>query len=145
MHSGNQSQDPNETGQAALLSNDQQAIGFTGYQKDEALGLYYANARFYDPLVGAFGATDPWAGDPSRPVTLNKFLYANGNPVVFVDPSGKYGEAGHFYDFHSCSGCWTMTRRTPKLWHSIRSCLMKLANLTRSIRLYEAAFDKWRD
>ncbi|MBK8287037.1 MAG: hypothetical protein IPK97_20425 [Ahniella sp.] len=97
VHSGNQSQDPNQTGQAALLSNDQQAIGFTGYQKDEALGLYYANARFYDPLVGAFGATDPWAGDPSRPVTLNKFLYANGNPVVFVDPSGKYGEAGHFY------------------------------------------------
>ncbi|MBK8287028.1 MAG: RHS repeat protein [Ahniella sp.] len=91
VHSGNQSQDPNQTGQAALLSNDQQAIGFTGYQKDEALGLYYANARFYDPLVGAFGATDPWAGDPSRPVTLNKFLYANGNPVVFVDPDGRRG------------------------------------------------------
>ncbi|WP_206207917.1 RHS repeat-associated core domain-containing protein [Ahniella affigens] len=91
INSGNQSQDPNQTGQAALLKNDNQTIGFTGYQKDEDLGLYYAGARFYDPLIGGFGAMDPWTGDTGRPITLNKYLYANGNPVVFVDPDGRKG------------------------------------------------------
>jgi len=91
VSSGNANLDPNQTGHAALLTNDQQTLGFTGYQKDEDLGLYYANARFYDPLVGGFGATDPAIGDPANPITMNKFLYANGNPVVYVDPDGNCG------------------------------------------------------
>ncbi|MDZ4819533.1 MAG: DUF2235 domain-containing protein [Planctomycetota bacterium] len=82
---------PANTGQARLLSGDGQSIGFTGYQKDEATGLYYAGARWYDPLVGGFNAMDPAMGDNSRPVTFNKYLYANANPLVYVDPDGRYG------------------------------------------------------
>ena len=75
-------------------------FGVTGYQKDAATGLYYAGARFYDPLIGGFNGMDPWSGDNSRPITLNKYLYANGNPTVYVDPTGKYGEAGHYYTIY---------------------------------------------
>ena len=83
--------DPNTNGQAVLLSTDDQSIGFTGYLKDEATGLYYANARWYDPLIGGFNGMDPATGDISRPTTLNKYLYANASPAVFIDPTGKYG------------------------------------------------------
>lgn len=82
---------PDTTGRAALLSGDGQSIGFTGYQKDDATGLYYAGARWYDPLVGGFNAMDPATGDNSRPVTFNKYLYGNANPLVYVDPDGRYG------------------------------------------------------
>ncbi len=77
------------SGQAALLNNDNQSIGFTGYQKDSATGLYYAGARFYDPLIGGFNGMDPWSGDSSRPMTLNKYLYGLANPTRFLDPDGR--------------------------------------------------------
>ncbi len=32
---------------------------------------------------------DTWSGSLSKPVTLNKYLYADGNPVMGVDPSGN--------------------------------------------------------
>jgi len=95
------SYNPLTTGQAALLNNDAQSIGFTGYQKDSATGLYYAGARFYDPLIGGFNGMDPWSGDNSRPITLNKYLYANGNPTFYIDPSGLAGEALNVYDDES--------------------------------------------
>ena len=85
------------TGQAALLSGDGQRIGFTGYRKDEATGLYYAGARWYDPLVGGFNAMDPAMGSPDNPITFNRYLYANANPTRYVDPTGRYAEAGHYY------------------------------------------------
>lgn len=88
---------PGAPGQAELLGNDRQSIGFTGYEKDQATGLYYAGARFYDPLIGRFVTRDPVRGDPRNPVTLNPYVYANANPTFFVDPTGKYGEAGHYY------------------------------------------------
>jgi len=83
------SYNPDVTGQAALLSNDGQSIGFTGYRKDEATGLYYAQARWYDPLVGNFNAMDPAMGNPSTPLSLNKYLYAHANPTFFTDPDGR--------------------------------------------------------
>ena len=91
------SYNPNVTGQAALLRGDGQGIGFTGYEKDEATGLYLAGARFYDPMVGQFNAMDSALGDNHQPITLNKYLYANASPARFVDPTGKYAEEGHYY------------------------------------------------
>jgi RHS repeat-associated protein len=64
-------------------------LGVTGYQKDTATGLYYAGARFYDPLVGGFNGMDPWAGDNRSPITLNKYLYGRSNPLIYIDPDGK--------------------------------------------------------
>lgn len=78
-------------GQAWLPTADGQSIGFTGYRKDEATGLYYANARWYDPLVGGFNAMDPAFGKTGSPITFNKYLYANANPTFYVDPDGREG------------------------------------------------------
>lgn len=74
---------------AELLNTDQQAIGFTGYVKDTESGLYYANARYYDPRVARFITNDPEEGNPMQPPSLHRYLYAYANPTVYVDPTGR--------------------------------------------------------
>jgi hypothetical protein len=45
-------------------------------------------ARYLSNVTGRFLTRDEWAGDGSSPLTLNKYLYTNGNPVNYADPSG---------------------------------------------------------
>ena len=54
---------------------------FTGYQYDQASGLYYAGARYYDPSTGRFLSEDPL---PS----VNRYPYAANDPVDNVDVLG---------------------------------------------------------
>lgn len=61
---------------------------FAGEQFDSTLGLYYNRARYMSPVMGRFVSADPWGGMELRPTTLNKYLYANANPISNVDPSG---------------------------------------------------------
>ena len=51
-------------------------------------GLIYMRARYYSPDMKRFVNADIVAGEISNAVTLNRFAYANGNPVSFVDPFG---------------------------------------------------------
>ncbi|RDH44541.1 RHS repeat domain-containing protein [Zooshikella ganghwensis] len=66
-------------------------FGFTGHEEDPETGLVYAKARFYDPDVGRFLSMDAWEGDLTLAPSLHKYLYAYGNPLVWVDPDGKQG------------------------------------------------------
>ena len=62
---------------------------FTGHLFDEATGLYYAKARYYDPELGRFLSEDPLAGSVDDPPSLHPYLYAHANPTVFTDPDGR--------------------------------------------------------
>jgi len=64
-------------------------IRFTGEQWDADLGHYYLRARYYEPSRGRFWTMDGFEGFNADPVSLHKYLYANANPVMHVDPSGK--------------------------------------------------------
>ena len=55
-------------------------------------GLIYMRARYYSPEMRRFVNADIVAGEISNAVTLNRFAYANGNPVSFVDPFGLTAE-----------------------------------------------------
>ena len=57
--------------------------GFTGKDWDEDVGLYYFNARWYDPEIGRFISEDPAADDP------NFYGYCFNNPLILIDPTGK--------------------------------------------------------
>ena len=63
---------------------------YAGEQYDPALGHYYLRARYYNPSNGRFNQTDPFAGNPSDPQSLHKYLYAHCNPVNNSDPTGKF-------------------------------------------------------
>ena len=61
---------------------------FTGEQWDPDLGMYFLRARYLNTATGRFHSMDTYEGRNGEPVTLHKYLYANGNPAMFVDPSG---------------------------------------------------------
>ncbi|TBU99001.1 RHS repeat-associated core domain-containing protein [Phytopseudomonas dryadis] len=64
-------------------------VGYTGHMQDDGSGLVYAGARYYDPVVGRFLAIDPVGVDAGRPVSFNRYAYANNSPYGFVDPDGR--------------------------------------------------------
>ena len=61
---------------------------YAGMLYDAVTGLYYDNARFYDPSTGKFLTADPIGGGKSDPQSLNGYAYARDNPLAIVDPSG---------------------------------------------------------
>ncbi len=63
----------------------------SGEQYDSDLGLYYLRARYYNPNTGRFMSRDPEAGNRFSPASLHKYLYAGGDPVNRIDPSGRAG------------------------------------------------------
>lgn len=64
---------------------------YAGEQFDPDLNLMYLRARYLDPATGRFRTMDPHPGVPTRPITLNRYLYGNASPVDTRDPSGKEG------------------------------------------------------
>ena len=56
---------------------------------DAGLDQYYLRARYYAQGVGRFTQQDMWMGKDSDPMTLHKYLYANGDGVNYTDPSGQ--------------------------------------------------------
>jgi RHS repeat-associated protein len=62
---------------------------YRGEQYDADLGLYYLRARYYNSLTGRFLSRDPLGGKAVDPKTLHKYLYADGDPVNSMDPTGR--------------------------------------------------------
>jgi RHS repeat-associated protein len=60
---------------------------FTG-QKVDGSGLYYYNARYYDPVIGQFVSPDTIVPQPGRVDGYNRYMYVMGNPLRYNDPSG---------------------------------------------------------
>ncbi|MBN2657732.1 MAG: RHS repeat-associated core domain-containing protein [Spirochaetales bacterium] len=68
-----------ETGASGFVERD----GFyTGKKIDSHTGLYYFNARWYDPQLGRFITEDPVKDG------LNWFSYVANNPLRYTDPTG---------------------------------------------------------
>jgi RHS repeat-associated protein len=67
----------------------QSAYGYTGEMSDVS-GLTYLRARYYNPQDGRFQSRDTWGGDANQPITYNRWLYTNANPIIYTDPSGHY-------------------------------------------------------
>jgi RHS repeat-associated protein len=57
--------------------------------------LYLAGARVYHTGVGRWLTEDPLLGNSGDPMSFNRYLYTNANPVDYSDPSGlATGEEG---------------------------------------------------
>src|SRR5436190_2006245 len=64
-------------------------IGVRSEELDSDLGLINLRARQYKPGIGRFLRIDPGIGRLLTPDSLNKYLYANGDPVNLMDPTGR--------------------------------------------------------
>jgi len=69
---------------------------YAGEQFDANLGFYYLRARYMNPSNGRFHSMDSFEGVRKEPSTLHKYLYANGNPITNIDPSGNISIAMEF-------------------------------------------------
>jgi RHS repeat-associated protein len=63
-------------------------FGFTGQRQESGLGLYFYNARWYDPALGRFIQADTIVPSPADPQSWNRYSYALNNPLTYTDPSG---------------------------------------------------------
>ncbi len=78
--------------------------GYTG-QYNDATGLDYYNARYYDPVVGRFLSADVQQGNLQG---MDPYTYVGGNPETMTDPTGQWstdpgfdrggGWGGGFFD-----------------------------------------------
>ena len=61
---------------------------FTGQEWDGERGLYYYNARYYDPKLARFISADTIVPKMFDPQALNRYSYVANNPIKYIDPSG---------------------------------------------------------
>jgi len=64
-------------------------IGYTGEWQNPD-GTVFLRARVYHPALGRFLQRDSFAGFSTRPTSLNRYSYAEGNPISATDPSGHF-------------------------------------------------------
>jgi RHS repeat-associated protein len=62
-------------------------------QRLDTTGLYYYNARYYDPQIGRFISPDTIVPNPTNPQSLNRYSYCLNNPLKYIDPSGLFEES----------------------------------------------------
>ena len=65
-------------------------IKFTG-QRLDGTGLYYFNARYYDPVIGRFISADTIVPGAFSAQSLNRYSYVANSPLKHNDPSGHDG------------------------------------------------------
>ncbi|MCU0433288.1 MAG: FG-GAP-like repeat-containing protein [Bacteroidia bacterium] len=77
-------------GQVMLISGqDNFTNKFTGRQYDYNSGLYYYNARYYDPLLCRFITPDSQLGSELTSAdVMNRYAYLANNPQNSIDPTG---------------------------------------------------------
>ncbi len=64
----------------------------------DANGLYYMRARYYNPTIKRFINQDVVVGTLDEAIILNRYAYAGGDPVSYIDPFGLYYIfAGEYY------------------------------------------------
>ena len=82
-------------GETTIQGDDQakNEVCYTGGIYDQSTGLYYLNARYYNPEDGRFMTEDSYRGEIMNPETGHLYVYCANNPVNYVDPSGHFTAA----------------------------------------------------
>lgn len=66
--------------------------GYTGHEHLQGVNLIHMNGRLYDPNLKRFLSPDNYVQDVTNTQNYNRYGYVLNNPLMYVDPSGEYGE-----------------------------------------------------
>ncbi|WP_196158931.1 putative Ig domain-containing protein [Reinekea sp. G2M2-21] len=78
------------TGNMTVAAESGGDFRFQSQWLDAATGYYYLRARDYDPQTGRFLTADPAEPNVRQPESLNRYQFANANPYLHSDPSGRF-------------------------------------------------------
>jgi RHS repeat-associated protein len=70
------------------LGTTQNTRLYASEELDQDLGLLNLRARYFDTTRGRFLSIDPLLGRVGSPLSMNRYLYAEGDPVALMDPTG---------------------------------------------------------
>ncbi len=88
--------------QSGTLPTDKTYTGQRSFTDD--FGLMYYNARWYDAYLNHF--TQPDSIIPPGLQGLDRYAYANNNPVNYTDPSGHCSVGGNWQEDSSAACIW---------------------------------------
>jgi RHS repeat-associated protein len=63
---------------------------YTGEQFDPNVAMQYNRARYLSLTIARFLSQDALLGSETDPSSLHRYLYAHGDPIRGIDPSGLY-------------------------------------------------------
>jgi len=73
-----------------MLTGKQTGFGFNAEWYDAATGMQNLRARQYEPAMMRFSQKDIVRGHVAEPLSLNRYLYVQNDPINFIDPSGMF-------------------------------------------------------
>ncbi len=76
---------------------------FTGQRYETGIGLYFYNARFYDPAAGRFISADTIVPGAGNPQAFDRYAYTLNNPIRYIDPSGHLSCSAQHVSEGDCS------------------------------------------
>ena len=96
---------------------------YTGQVLDDATGLYYYNARYYDPQLGRFTQPDSVIQDFFNPQSYNRYSYCVNNPLRFTDPTGfdYWGDVGGMFLGYYDAGAELVTGTATMIAHPVNT------------------------
>jgi RHS repeat-associated protein len=82
---------------------------FTGQREEVSLGLYYYNARWYDPALGHFVQPDSMVPAAGNALDYHRYAYVRFNPLKYEDDSGHCATfANGQADLENDYDCWQL-------------------------------------
>jgi RHS repeat-associated protein len=85
------------------------SVRFTGQREEAALGLYYYNARWYDPALGHFLSPDTLVPEAGNALDYHRYAYVRFNPLKYEDGSGHCATLSNGQaDLESDYECWQL-------------------------------------
>ena len=109
-------------------------IAYVGGRWDQDTGLYYQNARFYNPVDARFLQVDVARNGEDLRATLSLYGYTEGDPMNKVDPTGyrsariRFARRGNQTTYLSrvlrVNASWAISQRNRHIRNAVRSGLL---------------------
>jgi RHS repeat-associated protein len=90
---------------------------YTGQRLDDS-GLLYYQARYYDRTLGVFISPDSLIPDPTHYPAYHRYLYADGSPLQYNDPTGHCATNGDGSPNYNDGQCWALANTIEQQWDS---------------------------